>query len=50
MVISIYTRLMEKVFKDIKSVKEAVQKADFYTMTEQIEQVVSKLKKEKYLE
>lgn len=47
---SVYTRLMEGVFKDIKSVKETVKKAEFYTMTEQIEQVVSKLKKEKYLE
>ena len=49
MVISIYTRLMEKVFKDIKSVKETVQKEDFYTMTEQIEQVAKKLRQEHFL-
>ena len=46
---SVYTRLMESVFKDIKFVKETVQKADFYTMTEQIEQVAKKLRQEKFL-
>ena len=46
---SVYTRLMEGVFKDIKSVKETVQKADFYTMTEQIEQVARKLRQEHFL-
>ena len=49
MVISIYTRLMEKVFKDIKSVKETVKKAEFYTMTEQIERVAKKLRQEHFL-
>ena len=49
MVISVYARLMDKVFKDIKSVKETVQKADFYTMTEQIEQVARKLRQEHFL-
>ena len=46
---SVYTRLMEGVFKDIKSVKETVKKAEFYTMTEQIEQVARKLRKEHFL-
>ena len=46
---SVYTRLMEGVFKDIKSVKETVKKADFYTMTEQIEQVARKLRQEHFL-
>ena len=49
MVISIYTRLMEKVFMDIKSVKETVKKAEFYTMTEQIERVAKKLRQEHFL-
>ena len=46
---SVYTRLMEGVFKDIKSVKETVKKAEFYTMTEQIEQVAKKLRQENFL-
>ena len=46
---SVYTRLMEGVFKDIKSVKETVKKAEFYTMTEQIEQVARKLRQEHFL-
>ena len=46
---SVYTRLMEGVFKDIKSVKETVKKAEFYTMTEQIEQVAKKLRQEHFL-
>ena len=46
---SVYTRLMEGVFKDIKSVKETVKKAAFYTMTEQIEQVARKLRQEHLL-
>ena len=46
---SVYTRLMEGVFKDIKSVKETVKKAEFYTMTEQIEQIAKKLRQEHFL-
>ena len=46
---SVYTRLMEGVFKDIKSVKETVKKAEFYTMTEQIEKVAKKLRQEHFL-
>ena len=46
---SVYTRLMEGVFKDIKSVKETVKKAEFYTMTKQIEQVAKKLRQEHFL-
>ena len=46
---SVYTRLMEGVFNDIKTVKETVKKAEFYTMTEQIEQVARKLRQEHFL-
>ena len=49
MAVSIYTNLMEKILADIKSVKETVKKAEFYTMTEQIEQVAKKLRQEHFL-
>ena len=46
---SIYGEDIKNIFKDIKSVKETVKKAEFYTMTEQIEQVAKKLRQEHFL-